>query len=240
MNKSNIRRHPKTQSERGAALFVVVMVITMLTGVGLFAARSTSLVDAATGYARQAAQAVALADYGAQLVASELGEGRAERVFQLMDLRNQFCPTYGNPAAWPPAWTTAGLTPQACYAYDYNQLEARVQTNTVKAANILEYQDATKDGSLGPKFIDSSNAYGVDGVLVVEIFDAFQISNIQGENAAKPSGREVTINSMAQIRPFSAENQRSQDNATWCSTNASAGNAASLLSVRSQLVVPSL
>jgi hypothetical protein len=239
MTKTNIRRPTKTQSERGAALFVVVMVITMLTGVGLFAARSTSLVDAATGYARQAAQAVALADYGAQLVASELGEGRAERVFQLMDLHNQYCPTYGDPAAWTTTWKDKLAAP-ACYAYDYNQLEARVQTNTSKAANVLEYQSELADGSLGAKFLDSASRYGVDGVLVVEVFDAFQISNIQGENAAKPSGREVTINSMAQIRPFSAESQRSQDNATWCSTNTSAGNAASLLSVRSQLVVPSL
>ena len=59
-------------TERGAALFVVVMVITLLTAVGIFAARSTSLVDAATGYGRQAAQTLALADYGAKLVASEL------------------------------------------------------------------------------------------------------------------------------------------------------------------------
>ena len=72
------RRRP---AERGAALFVVVMVITLLTAVGIFAARSTSLVDAATGYGRQASQTIALADYGAKLVATELGEGRARAYF---------------------------------------------------------------------------------------------------------------------------------------------------------------
>jgi len=222
---------PSARSERGAALFVVVMVITLLTAVGLFAARSTSLVDAATGYARQAAQSVALADYGAQLVASELGQGRAQRVFQLMDLRNQYCPTYGIPAT---------TNPQPCYAYDYNQLQVRVQQNTGSAYNVLEYQTDTVDGSLGPRFVDTSTTYGVDGVLAVEIFDPFEISNIRGESANKPSGREVTINSMAQVRPFSALAERSQVSATWCSTNATAANAASLLTVRSQVVVPSL
>lgn len=221
------------RTERGAALFVVVMVVTLLTAVGLFAVRSTSLVDAATGYARQAAQTTALADYGLQLVASELGQGRAERVFQLMDQRNQYCPSYDFTPALP--------TPQPCYAFDYNQLETRVQQNTLNAANVIEYQTASGDGSLGPKFLSAGTPNGVDGVLVVEIFDSFEISNIQGQSATKPSGREVTINSMAQVRPFlGALVQANQSTSTWCSANAGASTAASLLSVRSQVVVPIL
>ena len=225
------------QTERGAALFVVVMVITLLTAVGLFAVRSTSLVDAATGYARQAAQTTALADYGVQLVASELGQGRAERVFQLMDLRTQYCPSYDFTPALP--------TPQPCYAFDYNQLETRVQQNTATAANgaanVIEYQSTTSDGSLGPKFLSAGTPNGVDGVLVVELFDSFEISNIQGQSATKSSGREVTINSRAQVRPFlGAMTPANQTTSTWCSTNAGASTAASLLSVRSQVVVPTL
>jgi len=229
MTAAHSRSH---QAERGAALFVVVMVITLLTAVGLFAVRSTSLVDAATGYARQAAQTTALADYGLQLVASELGEGRAERVFQLMDLRNQYCPSYD---------FTPAPTPQACYTFDYNQLDSRVQQNTLNAANIIEYQSAIGDGSLGPKFPSAGTPNGVDGVLAVEIFDPFEIANIQGANANKPSGREVTINSRAQVRPFlGAMVQANQTTSTWCSTNAGAATAASLLSVRSQVMVPTL
>lgn len=223
---------PRRNTERGAALFVVVMVITLLTAVGLFAARSTSLVDAATGYARQASQALALADYGAQVVASELGEGRSQRVFQLMDLRNQYCPTYGvqsNP-------TTA----QPCYAFDNNQLQGRISQNTAGAVDLIAYQTTATDGSLGPKFPTTSFSSGVDGVLVVELFDPFEISNIQGESATKAAGREVTLNATAQVRPFSAATERNQINATWCSTNANAASAASLLSVRSQVIVPSM
>lgn len=206
---------------------MVVMVITLLTAVGVFAARSTSLVDAATGYGRQAAQTLALADYGAKLVTSELGEGRAVRVFQLMDQRNQYCPTYGTPSNQP------------CYAFDYSQLEARVQTNTGNAYNVIEYQTDQVEGSLGPMFADASITAGIDGVVLVEVFDPFETANIQGESASKPSGREVTLNSIAQIRPFSALAQRSQANAQWCSTT-EASTAASLLSVRSQVLVPTL
>ncbi len=215
-----LQRH----TERGAALFVVVMVVTLLTAVGLFAARSTSLVDAATGYARQSAQTIALADYGSRLVASELGEGRAMRIFQLMDTRNQYCPTY------------AGSTGQPCYAYDSSQLDARVYLNTTNTSHVIESQKNDRDGSLGPMFTAASN--GVDGLLTVELFDAFEISNIQGESAAKPSGREVTINSIAQIRPF---RNNTSDTAAWCSAaNATLATAASLLSVRAQVIVPLL
>ena len=59
-------------SERGTAIFVVVLVITMLTGIGLFAARMTSSVDTATGFARQAAQAQGLTLYAGQLAADIL------------------------------------------------------------------------------------------------------------------------------------------------------------------------
>jgi len=209
--------------ERGAALFVVVMVITLLTAVGIFAARSTSLVDAATGYGRQAAQTLALADHGAKLVASELGQGRAPRVFQIMDLRNQYCPSYGSSLT----------TPQPCYVYDYSQLELRVMQNA--GFNVLDFQSANP-GSLGTPIIDSS---GIDGVLLVELYDPFEISNIKGESASKPSGREVTINSIAQVRPFSATTQPSQNNSLWCS-NDPASTSASLLRVRTQIIVPTL
>ena len=223
------RRFSRRSRERGAALFVVVMVITLLTAVGIFAARSTSLVDAATGYGRQAAQTLALADYGTRLVASELGQGRAPRVFQIMDQRNQYCPSY-DPALVPP---------QPCYAYDYSQLEQRVSQNTGSAWNVIEYQTAVGPGSLGPQFPDPSVTSGIDGVFTVELYDPFEISNIKGQSASTPSGREVTVNSIAQIRPFSLTAQLSQNNAVWCSSDP-ASTSASLLSVRTQIIVPTL
>ena len=216
----------RRERERGAALFVVVMVITLLTAVGIFAARSTSLVDAATGYGRQAAQTLALADYGAKLVASELGQGRAPRVFQIMDLRNQYCPSYGSSVT----------TPQPCYVYDYSQLELRVVQNA--GFNVIDFQSANP-GSLGTPMDDPSAPSGIDGVLQVELYDPFEVSNIKGESASKASGREVTINSIAQVRPFSATTQPTQNNSVWCS-NDPTSTSASVLSVRTQIVVPTL
>ncbi len=71
-------------SERGAALFVVVLVLTLLTAVGMFAAHSATLVDQASGYSRQAAQTSYLAEYGVLAATAELGSGAADAYRQRM------------------------------------------------------------------------------------------------------------------------------------------------------------
>jgi Tfp pilus assembly protein PilX len=58
--------------ERGAALFLVVLVLTIVTAIGVFSMRSASLVDVATGYNRQSVQATLVAEYGARAAASYL------------------------------------------------------------------------------------------------------------------------------------------------------------------------
>jgi hypothetical protein len=59
-------------SERGATLFVVVLVITLLTGVGLYTVHSAGLVAQASGNGRQALQTEHLAQLGALATMSKL------------------------------------------------------------------------------------------------------------------------------------------------------------------------
>ncbi len=65
--------HLRHRTERGAAVFIVVMVIALLTGIGIYAARSASLVDVAAGYNRQALQAQHVSEFGALLAIAEAG-----------------------------------------------------------------------------------------------------------------------------------------------------------------------
>lgn len=79
------RRAPgRRRSERGAAVFVVVLAMTMLTAIGLFAAHSATLVDQAAGYVRMARQTQHLAEYGALAGAAELGSGSAQPYYEQM------------------------------------------------------------------------------------------------------------------------------------------------------------
>lgn len=59
-----MKRRAIRAGERGAAVLVVVLLITMLLGIGMFAARSASLAAGSSGHERQMTQAQYVADYG--------------------------------------------------------------------------------------------------------------------------------------------------------------------------------
>jgi hypothetical protein len=123
--------------ERGATLFVVVLVITLLMGIGAFAARSAHIATAASGSERQMAQARYVAEYGAMFATAKLSNGGAQSYLQL--LRNP-APTelcYGQ---------TATMPQRTCYrvlAYDIQ--------NDISAANynVCDVAFGTTPGSLG-------------------------------------------------------------------------------------------
>jgi len=56
-------RIARRRSQRGAAVFVVVLIITLLSALGLFALRSSSTAVAASGYNRQLGQTHAITNY---------------------------------------------------------------------------------------------------------------------------------------------------------------------------------
>jgi hypothetical protein len=66
------RRRPGSTSERGTTLFVVVLAITMLTGIGLYTVHSAALLARASGNERQAMQTTYLAQLGVLASMSQL------------------------------------------------------------------------------------------------------------------------------------------------------------------------
>jgi hypothetical protein len=68
--KTRLRRH---SSERGATIFVVVLAITLLTGIGLFTVHSSSLLARAAGNQREATQTAYLAELGTLATLSAIG-----------------------------------------------------------------------------------------------------------------------------------------------------------------------
>ena len=78
------RRALPLHRQRGAAVFIVVMVLTLLTAVGIFAVRSASLADVAAGYDREAAQASLIAQYATTATAAYLATPAANTVLAAM------------------------------------------------------------------------------------------------------------------------------------------------------------
>lgn len=141
------------RSERGAAVFVVVLAITMLTAVGLFAAHAATLVDQAAGYARMARQTQYLSEYGTLAAAAELGSGSAEPYFRQMLAGANACRANAS-------GTTLG---KPCYKMFYSDLNAR--TNQP----LISDQSGDHPGFVG--FTDDGENDGVIGDFVVELTD---------------------------------------------------------------------
>jgi hypothetical protein len=76
-----LNTRPRT-AERGAALFIVVLVIVLLTAIGVFAVHATSLAQAASGYSRRATAAFYLGEFSMNVVASDMA-GKENEYLQL-------------------------------------------------------------------------------------------------------------------------------------------------------------
>ncbi|WP_434046551.1 MULTISPECIES: hypothetical protein [Sorangium] len=72
MKNASIARSLRRSRERGAAVFIVVLVITMLTAIGLFAAHAATLSTIASGHTRRMTQTHYLAEYAMQLALAEI------------------------------------------------------------------------------------------------------------------------------------------------------------------------
>lgn len=217
--------------ERGTAIFVVVLVVTLLTGVGLFAARVTGAVDSAAGYARQAAQAKALAVYAAQLAPGVLAADKESILIQ-MDLTKS--------ASTATQCPTNRYAAMECAVRNHPDL-LRITTASVGSTNpLLAAQSQTTSGSLGPGTgiaPVSGVSTGLEGNLRAEYFEKVRAPTPAGEDKGSngQSPRipfEFAITASAQIRPIIDSN--SQD---WCTSDSETSNA-NVQAIRMYVTVP--
>ena len=80
-----VKQVPGRGHERGMTLFVVVLAITLLTGIGLYTVRSAALLARASGNERQATQTEYLAQLGSLAALSQLSTAPAAYVSQAVN-----------------------------------------------------------------------------------------------------------------------------------------------------------
>jgi hypothetical protein len=181
--------------ERGAAVFVVVMVITLLTAVGMFAARSATLVDTAAGYNRQSLQAHYLAELAVLGMATELGTTAVDAYIGQMNQGKDSCRA------------TRHVTPLVdgavvpCYKVYLSELKQRA-----KGQQLLDYPQ-TGPNSLGPFSPDSGLA--LQGNFVVEMTEPGPAPILPAGAPAGDSGAgtefeyiQVVLTATGQVHPF--------------------------------------
>ena len=184
------RRARRRASRRGVTVFVVVLVLVMLTGLGMFAARSASLATSASGYERQMTQTHYIAEYALLATAAELSTGRLD--------------SYINQIKQVP--DPAGCTAQAnvknktCYRFGYSDLESRLPA----PSKFLVPYDA------GNKTPSSLGQADLDANFIIEMTDFGPGPPVAGmdqstSGAAKFVFKDVTLTITGEVRPRPAD-----------------------------------
>jgi len=131
---------------------VVVLVITLLMGIGAFAARSAHLATTSSGYERHMTQTRYVAEYGLIMATALLGSSSAQSYLKMLSNPADAC--YGQ--------TTAGMVMPTCYKMYYRDVETMVSP-----FKLCEAATTTYSGSLG-----MANAqYNAECDFAVELTD---------------------------------------------------------------------
>lgn len=195
-----IRRHRLRRArERGNALFVVVMVITLLTGVGVFAMRSASLSTLAAGYNRQGVQTLYLSEFGTRSAAAEL-VGKEQHYFNRI--------VRGSTAAGDDCRANRELL---------DTLESLNLTDQPPCAKLLSHDIWQRASSAfgGTSYVGNSaralagelGSSDLEGAFVVEMTDLAQVNTpLAGEDssAGRMKHMQVLLTTTAQVRPIIA------------------------------------
>lgn len=225
------RRHRARRGERGAAVFIVVMVIVLLTAIGIVAAQSASLVDQASGYSRQALQTYYLTDYAGRVATAELGS-KPQTYLDLMRKGSEACPS--NKLVTP---VTAGA-PIPCYKLFMNELAGRVSDN-YSGQTLLDNQTTNTPGSLGAPL--SSGTYMLNGVFMVEMIEAYKADpkarSDVGGGANSFFDVQVTLTAFGQIRSMPDSGVNTDP---WCAKKTGVSSGASVQAVRAHVTLPNI
>ncbi len=224
---------PKNQ-ERGMAVLIVMLAVTVLTAVGVFAAHRSAMVTSASGYDRQSQQTRHIASYAGRLAASELGDGRASEVVRLMETSGDVCEA--NTGATRDARLVG---PLPCYSLSPSEVTARLASQRLHSSLL---DDATSGESAQSGSLSPPGGHPVEGLTRIEFFDRRQRPPSAGndESAESPFRTvEFGVATWAQVRAVSPSSGSTEAPNSWAGARAHAGTA-SIQQLRTQIVVPNV
>lgn len=195
--------------QRGAAVFVVLMVVTMLAAIGIFATRSAGLTVTSAGYTRQGMQNHYVNELGMHAAITELGTSHVTPWLELMKAD-------GGADAEVCAYANANFGRDAgatCIKLTNGDVQSLVQGYYTGRALFDQPRgdggSMVAPGSLGPGG-GTTGIQPLEGVFTVEVTDLVQQPTpVVGQqlNASPQSGTKslnyysVTITGHGQVRP---------------------------------------
>jgi len=194
MVTSTLRRHPGARrGQRGVTVYVVVLILAMLSAVGIFATKSSSLALAQGGYVRQAAQSHYIASYAIDATVASIGTD-VPGYIQQFDAYDEAQAALTVGSDWNNCRTSA-LQNDRCFKFSRIGLEARLGGAGLLVdrapGNLLD-----NPGSLGRADVEAH--------FMVEATDLAQVmSPIAGERATDAPVRyyNVTLSAVGDVGP---------------------------------------
>jgi len=183
---------PNRANERGATIFIVVMVMTMLTAIGVFAIRAASLGSATSGYDRQNTQNHYVGEYGLYGAVTELSSARRDWYYGQMKKGAEKCTATKG--------ITSATSTVPCFPIQASDVQASVSGNF--SGRPLFEPATTSSGTLTPGSLGPS---GLDGDFRVEMSDPGPVGRpVAGTDVGGTSVwkyYQVTLTSVGQVRP---------------------------------------
>ena len=189
-------RRTARRGQRGAAVFIVMMVLALLTAVGMFAVRSASLADVAAGYDREGAQAGLVAEYAITASAAYLANDPSTVINGYLastDPTPQPCQSNALPGPYPQPKPRPG-----CYRLEL----AEVQTSFVKTSGetVFAARNLTDSATGSNSSLNASET--TSAAWVVEVTDLTKTgASAVGDPAPLIT---MTLTAIAQVRPAAA------------------------------------
>ena len=210
----------RRENQRGAAVFIVVMVVTLLTAVGIFAARSASLVDVASGHGRHSLQTQYVSEYGAVLVSHELSTPAASLYMERGSKGQDDCMATKDV-------NESVVGSPFCYSFQSAELQGRFDEQFFAAA------DSNIAGSLDP--FDEATQGELGAQFVVDMTERIQVGNVRGADISSGdlAPAQVTLTARGFVSPPSLAGTQAQV----CEEEMSAGG---IQEVRAHLTLPSV
>lgn len=193
--RSRQTRRPRGRSdERGATMFIVLMVLMILSAIGTFALSTARYEVQSAGYRRQRAQAQEAANFGGFAAQMSMDPSRANWYVQQL-YKNDLCPEQSVPSGG------------ACYHIYATDIEKLALPSGEKLFVLPNASTTSPEGSYG---LATTNADTVNGGFRVALTEPAELQRPVAGWGSDPNGNvvkfiDLTVTSMGAV--FNDPNQ---------------------------------
>lgn len=184
-----IRALRERRRQRGASILIVFLVIAMLMGIGMFAARSTTLSTSMAGSSRQLTQTRYITEYATQNATASVARD-PQRFVQRM-------PNYTPISGDPKCYGFALVVNATCFPLSFKDLETEAGVPLIVPADVPN----KIPGGLGPASVQPG--FNIDITELAPSSRPIPGESLNADSPVKLSYWSLTLTATGQIRPAS-------------------------------------